>query len=284
MTEVSSTAVPRPDRSRQLEQTGPAYLRIASELRQRIQQGTYAAAGPLPSQRQLSEEFSVTVMTLRQALETLKREDLLVTRKGLGTFVAPQRFSYSVGALRSLTQEMAMQGREVSTVVLRLEQVPAAPDVAAAFGVPVGTTVIALDRLRCIDGKPSIVQQSALPLAVWQALGDAEDSLAESSLYGMLALHAELRVHRATERLYPVTLDDATAALLGRAPGEPALLSERVSRTAAERTVLHDKAHIPGDRLVIAADRCADDLTMRYELLNATTSSPGRSTTEESKS
>lgn len=267
MTATPATPAQRASRSRTLEQAAPAYVQIAVELRRRIERGDYPVGAPLPSQRTLSEEFGVTVMTLRHALEQLKREGLLVTRRGMGTYVAPVRFEYSVGPLRSFTREMAAQGRTVRTEVLGFEHVAADAGLAASLELPEGEAVVVVDRLRRIDGEPSVLQQSAVPRAVWLTLGAPD--LERHSLYALLAEHADLDVDHASERLCPVVLDARVAALLGRSQGEPALLSERVSRTAAERPVLRDTAFIPGDRLVIATDRRRSDLLMRYELLSA---------------
>ncbi len=51
----------------------PKHQRIANELRARIRSGELLPGTSLPSQRQLSAEFSVTLMTLKAALHSLAR-------------------------------------------------------------------------------------------------------------------------------------------------------------------------------------------------------------------
>jgi GntR family transcriptional regulator len=243
-----------------------AYLRIHEELRRRIQNGEYTADASLPSQRRLSEEFGVTLMTLRQAVDLLKREGLLVTKHGLGTFVAPRRFSYSIGPLRSLAQEMAAQGLAVRTKVLRLEEVAPEPWLAAELALPPNGRAVLLERLRIVDGVPAVYQRSFLPAPVGRAF--VADELERSSLYDLMGERLGIEVHHARERLYPTVLDAQMARLLERAKGEPALLSERLTVTATERPVLHDQAFMPGDRLVVATERHRNDVSIRYELLD----------------
>ena len=262
---TSGAADSPPRRSRTLEQAEtPVYLRIRAELHRRIEAAEYPPLAALPSQRQLSEEFGVTVMTLRQALELLKRDRLIATRPGLGTFVLPKRFTYPTGPLRSLTQEMAEQGLSVATSVLSMVRERADDATARALALMPGRTAIRIERLRAIDGVLSVFQRSMLPSDLWGAF-DAP-SLERASLYELLTDRLGLEVQRATERLYPTLLDARTARLLGRREGEAALLSERLTLATGDRPVLHDRAIIPGDRLVIAADRCRDDVTIRYEL------------------
>jgi len=243
-----------------------AYLRIHQELRRRIQEGDYAADASLPSQRRLSEEFGVTLMTLRQAVDVLKREGLLVTRHGLGTFVAPRRFSYSIGPLRSLAQEMAAQGLSIRTKVLCLKEVAPEPWLAAELALPRGGRAVLLERLRIIDDAPAVYQRSFLPAAVGGALHVGE--LERSSLYDLMTERLGIEVHHARERLCPTVLDAPLARLLERRKGEPALLSERLTLTATERPVLHDQAFMPGDRLIVTAERHRNDVSIRYELLD----------------
>src|SRR5438270_444830 len=75
----------------------PRYHRIAEALREQIRAGELPPGAPLPNQRKLAKTFGVTLMTLRQALELLERDSLIVRRHGLGTFVpafASERISF----------------------------------------------------------------------------------------------------------------------------------------------------------------------------------------------
>jgi GntR family transcriptional regulator len=265
-------------RSRTLERSEgerPVYVQIAAEVRRRIDEGVYAAEEALPSQRQLSEEFGVTVMTLRQALERLRREQLLVTRPGLGTFVAPRRFSYSMGPLRSLAQEVAAQGLELVTRVVGLHEVVPDAAVASALDLDDGAPAYLLERLRSVDGEPVVFQQSHLPKGIGRAL-DA-DELASASLYELMATRLGVEVERARERVYPTILRGRQARLLRRRSGSPAVRSERLSLTGSARPVLFDQAFMPGDRLVITADRRRSDVSIRYELIPSPTDDGRRS-------
>ena len=62
----------------------PRYHRIAESLRDRIHAGRLTPGTRLDNQRQLAKSFGVTLMTLRQALELLERENLIARRHGLG--------------------------------------------------------------------------------------------------------------------------------------------------------------------------------------------------------
>lgn len=65
----------------------PPSRQIASTLRARIADGTYAKGTLLPSIIRLGEEFGVTTTTVRKALTILKDEGLIGSEPGYGTFV-----------------------------------------------------------------------------------------------------------------------------------------------------------------------------------------------------
>ncbi|MFI8993124.1 TetR/AcrR family transcriptional regulator C-terminal domain-containing protein [Streptomyces sp. NPDC053542] len=71
----------------------PPYLRIASEIRRRIEDGELAAGDRVPSTRRIAEEWHVALATATKALNALRQEGLVEARPRAGTVVAPSRRS-----------------------------------------------------------------------------------------------------------------------------------------------------------------------------------------------
>lgn len=67
----------------------PLYLQIAEILRQNLGRGVWAPGELLPTISELSAEYSVAKITVRQAVKILEEEGLLVSRRGRGTTVLP---------------------------------------------------------------------------------------------------------------------------------------------------------------------------------------------------
>jgi DNA-binding GntR family transcriptional regulator len=65
----------------------PAYVQIAADLRAKIDSGEYPVGSRLPANRELTEHYGVSAVTLRQALEILRAEGLTATQSTRGTFV-----------------------------------------------------------------------------------------------------------------------------------------------------------------------------------------------------
>lgn len=62
---------------------------VAAILRARIASGEYQPGTRLPSVMAFEEEFELNPKTIRKALDALKRDGLLVSAQGRGTFVKP---------------------------------------------------------------------------------------------------------------------------------------------------------------------------------------------------
>jgi GntR family transcriptional regulator len=247
-----------------LEQRAPQYLRIYRDLKRQIESGALRPGTQLPSQRELSRTFNVTLMTLRQAMQLLGQEGLIVTRHGRGTFVAERLLSYQIRTLRSLAQEMSAQGQALATAVLDRRFEDATPHVAEQLAVEPGDAVLRLDRLRSVDSRPIVYQRSYLPS--WVANSVEGVDLGHGSLYDLLEQTFGFAVESAQETMRAVELGIAEAQLLATAAGSPAILSERLTFTTGDRPIIYDEAFMPGDRVVVSAERFRSDLTVGYQL------------------
>ncbi|MEV5973481.1 TetR/AcrR family transcriptional regulator C-terminal domain-containing protein [Streptomyces sp. NPDC051921] len=87
--------------------TEPPYLRIASDIRRRIDDGTLSPGDPVPSTRQITADYGVAMATATKALGILKREELVRVVPGVGTVVADVRpAAAQAGAPTHLTKEL----------------------------------------------------------------------------------------------------------------------------------------------------------------------------------
>ena len=142
----------------------PRYQQIADALRDQIRRGDLTPGARLDTQRALARRFEVTLMTLRQALEMLEREQLIERRHGLGTFVATPSIDYDILQLRRLAADLSAQGEDVTTRVLGVRFVtPSAATAATLLCLPPHSRVLQLERLRLVGGRPMSLQRSLLP-------------------------------------------------------------------------------------------------------------------------
>ncbi len=230
----------------------PRYHRIAEAIRERIREGDLAPGARLPSQRQLASTFSVTLMTLRQALEVLEREKLIVRRHGLGTFVTAPSIDYDILHLRRLAGDLSAQGEDVNTRLLGTRFAVADRKVATALGLGSLARVLVIERLRLVDGHPMSLQRSFLPARLGDEVARAD--LGTMPLRQVLEFKLGLTIERARETVSAVRLGRREARELGCRAGVPAFESERVSYAANHQAIVFDRVFIPGDRFRITRE------------------------------
>jgi GntR family transcriptional regulator len=230
----------------------PRYHRIAEALRERIRDGQLTPGTRLDNQRALARSFSVTLMTLRQALELLERENLIARRHGLGTFVAAPSIDYDILQLRRFAGDLSAQGEHVTTRVLGGRLAPTDRRVTDALGLRPRARVVTLERLRLVDGHPMSLQRSFLAPALGAPVLEAD--LAVTPLIQVLEFKLGVTIERARETVSAVRLGRREARELGCLAGVPAFESERVSYDPAGVPVVFDRVYIPGDRFRITRE------------------------------
>jgi GntR family transcriptional regulator len=230
----------------------PRYHQIAESLRQRIREGHYGAGQRLPTQRRLADEFRVTLMTLRQALEVLERDRLITRRHGLGTFVAAPSIDYDILNVRSFAGAHGVGGEGITTRFLRSLFARADPAVAKALGLRPGERVFVIERLRLVGGHPIGFQGSYLPSAIGAEVARA--NMGATPLRQVLAFKLGVDIVRAQETVSAVPLAAQAASDLGCRAGVPSFRSDRVSFDVGDRPVVYDRVFVPGDRFRITRE------------------------------
>ena len=237
----------------------PRYHQIAQSLRERMVSGQLAPGERLDNQRRLAQDFGVTLMTLRHALEVLERDGLIARRHGLGTFVSTRSVEYDILQLRTFAGDLSAQGEDVVTQFLRSQFERADRGVARALDAPPGARVLALERLRLVAGRPTSFQASYLAPALGEDVAKAD--LRVTPLRQVLAFKLGIEIASARETVSAVLLEARAARELGCRAGMPSFRSDRVSVAADGTPVVYDRVFIPGDRFRITRD-------LRYDQVN----------------
>lgn len=63
------------------------YIEIKNKILEKIKSGEYAPGKAIPSERQLAQIYNANRITVRKSLEELMYDDLLISKKGSGTYV-----------------------------------------------------------------------------------------------------------------------------------------------------------------------------------------------------
>ena len=243
------------------ESRRPKYLEIKDDLAHRIQRGDFTAGRALPAQARLSQEYGVTLMTLRQALRGLQDDGLIVQQPGRGTFVAPTP-ALDLRSLGSLADDMRAQGVSLSTEVLAQGRRALPATAATGLGRPRGERALRLERLRRLGRRPAVHQVSWVP-EPWA--GDLLDvDFSQASLYGSLRERCGVSISTAAETLHARALAEPIARAAARPAGRPVMVAERITYDDGGVPVVWDSATILGDEVRVTARRSLSDVQLAW--------------------
>lgn len=114
----------------------PLYAQVADALRERIVKGIWAIGSQIPTLPDLAHEFGVGLITVRQAVQLLKNEKLVVPEQGRGTFVRNKPQTHPKMRVETSLRGLADLYRKLAPRVLPLDEGTAVPRLDAEDGLP----------------------------------------------------------------------------------------------------------------------------------------------------
>lgn len=203
----------------------PLHIQAEEMLRRLIQEEEYQKGKLLPNEVELSEQLSISRNTLRQAINKLVYEGLLVRKKGYGTKVVRKAIKGGVKNWLSFSQEMKMLGIEVRNFELHVSLKRPYEEICAFFGLEEDTTqrCVVLERLRGNKEYPFVYFISyfnpALPFT-----GDENYS---GLLYEMMESNYGIVVKTSIEEISARLAGDKLAEKLEISANDPILVRKR---------------------------------------------------------
>jgi GntR family transcriptional regulator len=102
----------------------------------------------LPNEVDFSRQLGVSRSTMRQAINKLVYEGLLIRKKGVGTIAADTAITSKAGNWLSFTQEMKALGMEVKNYELYIGWVKPTKELCQFFEIEEDAKILKLERLR----------------------------------------------------------------------------------------------------------------------------------------
>jgi GntR family transcriptional regulator len=223
----------------------PLYLQLSDALAERIATGKWKPHAAIPNEGDLAREFGVSPGTMRKALDLLESQHLLTRRQGRGTFVNDLASEELRNRFRSIR---GADGEPIAGEVkcAKITEGLASKRECERLRVQAHDAVYRVSRVRSRQDRPYMVEEAAMPAALFPGLADRNGSApgiaALAQQYGLL-------LGRAEERL---TIDAAApevAAVLGIAPAAPIVTLDRIMLTLDGRPIEWriGRCHLAGD-------------------------------------
>ena len=189
----------------------PLYIQTKAIIKQRITAGTYPPNEIIPSEAELEDEFKVSRITIRKALEELFNEGYIERQRGKGTKVIEKRFiEEEIHIDKSFTEEMMQQGIVPGTKSLVFGIIQANKKISKVLKIQENDSVYEIIRTRTGDNTPVVIFKSYIPTA---KIDIAEEEIRiNESLYKVLRdKKQDIKIKRET---FEVLLSDEWSSSL----------------------------------------------------------------------
>lgn len=117
------------------------YQQIKTHILEQIESGHWAEGDTVPSENQLAQQFAVSRMTARRALQELAEQGVLKRTQGAATSVASLKNQSSMLQIRNIADEIRARNHQYRAGVIALEQRKAVTGVARHLNIDPGGIV-----------------------------------------------------------------------------------------------------------------------------------------------
>jgi GntR family transcriptional regulator len=221
------------------------YLDVAADLRAAIAARAYGAGGALESEAELGSRFGVSRVTVRRALEELRREGLVASRRGAGWFVALDPVRQALGRVTTVEAALEASGATAERQVLEFGFEPATAEVAESLRLDAGSDVLRVRRLTRADGEPFALVTVWLPAALGAQV--SRDDAQRAPFYELLAARGT-ELGSATQLIGADIAGDDDVRLLGLERGAAVLACRRITTARDGTPVVVSEHRYPAHR------------------------------------
>jgi GntR family transcriptional regulator len=225
----------------------PLYIQIENLIRELIQQPEYKKEKKkLPNEVDLSRELGVSRSTMRQAINKLVYEGLLIRKKGKGTVAADTVITSKAGNWMSFSQEMKALGVEVKNYELHIGWEKPTQELCRFFEIEENTKILKLARLRGNPEYPFVYFISYFSPRI--GLKGNEDF--SRPLYETLEKDYHIIVKLSKEEISAQSADIYLAEKLEIKSGEPLLKRKRFVYDPGGRPIEYNVGYYRADSFV----------------------------------
>ena len=201
----------------------PLHKQAEMLLRDLITEDLYKEGKMLPNEVELSEQLRISRNTLRQAINTLVMEGLLIRKKGVGTRVAEKNIYSEATNWMSFSQEMNVLGLKVENFELHISKQCPTENAKQFFEIEENAKILRMERLRGKENFPFVYFSSEFNPRI--PMSGAENFT--RPLYEILEKDYNIIVKTSREEIKAAGADSFIASKLEIEVGEPILIRKR---------------------------------------------------------
>ncbi len=190
----------------------PLYCQLAEIIEEKIDSGIWKEGMLIPSERELCTLYNMSRITVRNAIHELVQKGKLEKIQGKGTYVSDKSIVQNLGNVYSFSKEMEKQGKISSTKLVKKEIIKASLKIANALNINENDEVIYIERLRCAEFTPIMLEKTYFPKDKYEFVWDID--LNKQPLYNTLEIEYGITIDYAIETFKACELNSYESKLL----------------------------------------------------------------------
>lgn len=218
----------------------PLMIQLKNAIEKQIIEGVFE--DQLPSERELMRRYDVSRSTVREAINALVREGVLVKKHGKGTYVSIKSIDSWLGQLSSTTEVIRGLGMEPGAKLIDFKKVTPPQEIQEHTGFK---EAYFLKRLRLADGKPIGLEQQYYPMFIGEQL--REYKLDDVTLYDVIQQELGIPFLEANQKITSGSISKQDMDYLKVDAGIHILKAERIIKGQNETIIEYEEAFYRGD-------------------------------------
>lgn len=209
--------------------------KVLDALCEYIDQQDLKPGDSIPSERQLCEMFQVSRGTVREAVRRLCAEGMLRSAEGKGTFLAREKEHIDMKKMISFSGAFQSIGKCPGSRVVEQRLIPADGYLAGQLKIAPGDPVHFLRRIRTVDDRELLVENSHIPAVLCPGLEQIDFN--SQGLYGVLEKEFDLWIQRQDIMVQLSAATEEEGKYLSLMPGAAVFVEEAVAYDRKGRIV-----------------------------------------------
>ena len=208
----------------------PLYKEVKTRLTRGLASGEWKPGEAIPSESRLAERFSVSIGTIRKAIDELVAERILLRQQGRGTFVATHTEDRTLFYFFHIVGKDG--NRELPVIeLLSFRSARANAAEQDKLGIDPAAPVFRMHNVLRLGSRPVIFDEITVPAALFPDLDEEIFGGRVGTIYGLYQARYAISVTRISERISAAHAPARAAKVLELADDTPALAIKRVAYT-----------------------------------------------------
>ncbi len=247
MSKISSIETKKSSENFIFRHSEPLRYQVRKAILDFLEKENYSIGDKIPSEQELMNLLNVSRSTLREGLQLLEQERILITKHGIGRYLAstPKDLKFDINELLSVTEMLANYGIQVKTHLLSSEIIPADNVLSTNLDVPLGEPIIAIERIRYAEEIPVIYAIDYIPNKKIPGLLNPKEF--EGSLFALLEERWGIKLDYSIATLRVVLSEGHIPKIAVVDPHLPWVLLEQVNYTEEGEPIIFSRDYHRSD-------------------------------------